>query len=339
MESKEILKKLVGFNTIEDKENKQIMDYIQELLTNKGFKTDYRSKCLVMSIKDSQDLGFLGHTDTVKASEKWIMAPFEMTEKDGVLYGLGVCDMKGGIAAILGTVIDTDWAMYKKGIKLYFTYDEEIGFLGINELLSMNEKFPDNMVIGEPTDNEIMYGSKGLLQLKIKFDGKAAHASTPQKGENAIEKCIGFINEFVGFYNKIKEEINKDFEIPYTTMNIGKIEGGNGLNVVPNSCEVMFDFRPVYSEHTALILEKIEELLKKYSGIYELIERVEPFVSEGYNIKTTNFITEASLVKAPNRYILGVGPVNPHEADEHITIESLEKLTKQYKEMINKFCN
>ena len=70
MEAKEILKELIKFDTYKDKENQQIMTYIQEILETKGFKVDYKSKCLVMSIKENCKVGFLGHTDTVQSGYK-----------------------------------------------------------------------------------------------------------------------------------------------------------------------------------------------------------------------------------------------------------------------------
>lgn len=334
---KEILKDLIAFNTVKDKENSEIMNYIEEILINKGFKTDYKSKCLVMSIKDKCNLGFLGHTDTVQAGDDWRINPFEMKENKEKLYGLGVCDMKGGIAAILQAVLEKDWENLKSGIKLYFTYDEEINFQGIKELVEKNEKFPQNMIIGEPTNNVIMNGSKGLLELKVLFSGVSAHSSMPCEGENAIEKCINFLNEFNNFYSKLKEDKNNNFEIGYTTMNIGKINGGKSINIVPNSCEVLIDFRIIKEEHTDLILTKINQLTRKYNGNYNIINNIKPFINQDEKIYPTNFITEASFIDAKNRYILGVGPINPHQANEYITIESLNKLAEQYKEMIYKY--
>lgn len=97
MEEFKILKDLVGFNTIKDFENEQIMDYIENYLKNLGFKTESRTKNLIMSIGENQTLGFLGHTDTVEYIEEF-KNPFQLTLKDGFLYGLGACDMKGGVA-------------------------------------------------------------------------------------------------------------------------------------------------------------------------------------------------------------------------------------------------
>lgn len=339
MIARNILKDLIGFNTIEDKQNKEIMDYIEDLLKSKGFETQYKSKCLVMSIKNKYNLGFLGHTDTVVAGSDWKTNPFEMKENEGKLYGLGICDMKGGIAGILQAVLETNWKNLKYGMKIYFTYDEEINFSGIKELVENKEKFPDNMIIGEPSNNVIMNGSKGLLELKITFNGISAHSSTPNKGENAIEKCISFLNDLKNFYNQLKMDKSNDFEIGYTTMNIGKIEGGKSINIVPNYCEVFIDFRVIRTEHINLILNKINKLAQKYEGTYNIINNIPPFINQGEKIYSTNFITEASFIECCNKYVLGVGPINAHKANEYITIESLEKLVKQYKKIINKFCS
>lgn len=339
MKAKDILKELIKFNTVNDKENQSIMNYIEKLLQNKGFKTEYKSKCLIMSIKDKYNLGFLGHTDTVMAGSDWEINPYEMKEDKEKLYGLGICDMKGGIAGILQAIIETDWEELKYGMKLYFTYDEEINFLGIKEIIEKKEKFPQNMIIGEPSNNIIMNSSKGLLEFKIAFTGISAHSSMINKGENAIEKSIEFLNELKSFYNELKKDKNDNFEIGYTTMNIGKIEGGKSINIVPSSCEVFIDFRLIKSEHKKLILNKISELTRKYNATYTIINSISPFANKNEKMNPTNFITEASFIDAENKYILGVGPINAHKANEYITTESLEKIIMQYKDMIYKFCS
>ena len=338
MIAKEILKELIRFDTYKDKENKKIMDYIQKLLIEKGFKIDYRSKCLVASIKEKCKLGFIGHTDTVQSGDDWIFNPLKLTEEDNKLYGLGTCDMKGGIAAILQAVLDIDWNKMNYGIKLFFTYDEEIGFGGIREINELKLDMPDNIIIGEPSNNVIMNGSKGLMEYKIEFNGKSAHSSNPKNGINAIEKCIKFINELEKFYQNLKKDIDNRFEIPYTTMNIGKIYGGKSINIVANNCSVEVDFRVINNDNRIKILNEINRLKDKLQCEYQVLNDIKPFISDCKNIKTTNFITEASFIKSKNRYILGVGPMNMHEANEYITIDSLEKLVIQYKKMIKKIC-
>lgn len=338
MQAKDILKELVKFNTYKDKENVEIINYIENILKKKGFKTEYKTKCLIMSIKDKCNLGFLGHTDTVKGGEDWKTNPLDLQEIDGKLYGLGSCDMKGGLSAILKASIDTDWEKMNSGIKLYFTYDEEIDFKGIKEINILNKKFPDHIIIGEPTNNETKNGSKGLLEFKIDFRGKSAHSSNPDKGVNAIEKCVRFLEDIKKFYNSLKLEKDNRFEISYTTMNIGKIDGGKSINIVPDNCTIYIDYRIINDTHREKILKKIEELQKKYQYKYEIINDIKSFISNDKNTMTTNFITEASFIQAKNKYILGVGPITAHEANEYVTVDSLEKLVEQYKQLINKLC-
>lgn len=131
MNSKEILKDLVSFNTFNDQENSKIINYLETYLKKLGFETEYKSKCLVMKTRQEAKVGFLGHTDTVYGSG-WTINPFELKEVDDKLYGLGTSDMKGGIASMLAAVSKIDWKKTKYGMKLIFTYDEEIGFSGIN---------------------------------------------------------------------------------------------------------------------------------------------------------------------------------------------------------------
>ena len=317
---KEILKDLVSINTINDKDNSKIVNYIESYLKDLGFTTEYKSKCLVMSNRKDCNIGFLGHTDTVDYSNDWDTNPFELVEKDNKFYGLGTCDMKGSIAVLLKLLKDINFK--DKGVKIILTYDEEIGFSGIKELLDKKIVFPDTMIIGEPTNNEIITSSKGLLDLKVIFKGLTAHASTPEEGINAIDKCIDFIN-------KLKKVMKKYESV---TMNVGKITGGRSSNMVPDYCEVALDFRTISKNQNKEIIEKIKSLIKDDS--LEIISNINPFKSND-EINISNFLTEASLIDSKNRYILGLNN-NAHKKNEFITKESIELLEKQYIELIEK---
>ena len=333
MNSKEILKELVEFNTINDKDNKKIINYLEKKLKSIGFKTEYKSNCLVMSNKEKCNIGFLGHTDTVSASNDWSYNPLKLTEEKGRLYGLGTSDMKGSIAAILSSVSKIDWSSMKNGIRLFFTYDEEIGFSGIKELTEKKYNFPNYMIIGEPTNNIVINSSKGLLELKINFKGVSSHSSTPEEGENAIEKCIDFINKLKLYYEELKKEkINSTF----ATMNIGIIKGGRSINIVADKCEIQIDFRTINKSQNERIINKINELITNNETL-EIINNINPFINNK-EIRISNYITEASFIDSKNRYILGVGPINAHKKDEYITIKSLEKLEDQYIKIIKDNC-
>ena len=155
---------------------------------------------------------------------------------------------------------------------------------------------------------------------------------------NAVKFLIE-LNEF--YQNEIKIFEDNSYEVPYTTMNVGIINGGSAKNSVPANCKVVMDFRIVKKEHINKIKEKIEELSNKYNCKTNIIECVEPFINKTsliQEIKTANFITEASFVKSKNKIILGLGPVTAHEVNEYITQESYEKTVAQYVEIINKVC-
>ena len=243
---------------------------------------------------------------------------------------------------MLDAILETDFSKLSSGMKMYFTYDEEIGFGGINELINRKEKFPNTIIFGEPTNNEIQVGSKGLFELELNFKGLKAHASNPAKGKSANINAINALYELNKFYEEnIKAEKDTKYEIPYTTMNIGIINGGTGKNSIPDNCFVTLDFRTITSKHSDLILNKIKELSIKYEFEFKVFERVEAFYNDIDNIdskKTSNFITEASLIQNRNRIILGLGQVTAHEINEHIAEESYKQLVEQYKELISMYC-
>ena len=247
--------------------------------------------------------------------------------------------MKSGIASIISAISQIDFDNLSKGIKLYFTYDEEIGFAGVKDVINYETNFPETMIIGEPTYNEIIVGSKGLIEYKISFKGIKTHSSTPEKGKSAIVSAISFINELNEFYQtEIKSNLNKNFEIPYTTMNIGKINGGSAINSVPDSCEFLVDFRTIDKIDEQKIIKKIKILEEKYQAKVQELNKLSPFINKSkISNKTCNFITEASFLDT-DRIILGAGPITAHEINEYITVESLYKLVEQYKELIEKYC-
>lgn len=342
MEEYKILKDLISINTIKDKENEKIINYIEEYLKNIGFKTEYKGKNLIMSMGKNAKIGFLGHTDTVEYIEGWNTNPFELTKNEEKLYGLGTCDMKGGIAAVLEAVSKIDFSKLSYGVKLYFTYDEEIGFSGIYDITDSNEIFPEIMIFGEPTDNEMLVGSKGLLEYELSFKGIKAHSSNPAKGKSANMNAVKLLFELEEFYNEeIKKYEQKRYEVPYTTMNIGTINGGSAKNSVSANCDVSIDFRVANKEHIKIIKEKIETLARKYECKVNLIEEIEPFINKCdfvKEIKTANFMTEASFVKDTTRIILGAGPITAHEVNEYITEKSYKKLVEQYGNLIMEVC-
>ena len=355
MRAQEILKDLVAINTIADKDNHLIMDYIGSFLEKQKFtvtrmknpKTE--KEVLIGQYGKDPAMGFLGHTDTVDITDGWVTDPHNLTEKDGVLYGLGACDMKGGIAAFLAAIEQTDLEKLEKGLAVYCTYDEEIMFGGVKDLVAADTKFPPHVIIAEPTDLIPMIGSKGLLEYIFTFKGVTTHSSTPIDGKSSNKNAVRFLNRMMDFEQELRKTPSPFFGVPYPTMNIGIIEGGTSINKVPDKTTVYLDFRICDSEREyPLIRKAVDDALEGLDGTYEIINDIAsfknnselvPVYEEKAGKKGQPFfgITEASFFEG-DRVILGPGPMTAHEANEHITVESLEKTTEIYSDMIQMLC-
>ena len=255
----DILKNLIEINTINDKENEKIRTYIKSLLKDKSFDFqeigEDKEKVLIAK-RGNPTVAFCCHTDTVDKSVYWTKEALKLTEDKDNYYGLGVSDMKGGTAALLEvvTTLPTDIPCM-----LCFTYDEEISFKGITELIKNNINLPDTIIFPEPTDLVPAIANKGCIEFSITFNGKSAHSSTPELGENALYKALDFIKEVKDFATELRKENLPLYEVPYTTFNLSKINGGNEINKVPDTCEITFDFRTITKEHNKKIIAKIAE--------------------------------------------------------------------------------
>lgn len=123
-------------------------------------------------------------------------------------------------------------------------------------------------------------------------------------------------------------------------MNLGVIKGGSAINSIPAECSALLDFRVIDTKHTEMIVDKIKEVSKKFDYEYKVLTSISPYINEtkiAKEVKTANFMTEASFVKCDTKVILGVGPVTAHEINEHISKESYNKLVEEYKNLIKKF--
>ena len=350
MKIEDILSNLVEINTVKDKDNKKIIDYIEDYLKKLGFITEYKTKCLVMSIGKNPILSFIGHTDVVSVTSNWNYPPFQLTKKQDKLIGRGTSDMKGGIAAFLYSLSKIDLKRMRNGIRICLTYDEELDFRGIKELVNKNIDFCKYSIIAEPTDNYPCIGSKGLLEYELIFRGIAVHSSTPIVNESSNENSIKFLSDLLKLENKFKKEKCDIFEVPYNTINIGVIKGGTNICTTSDYTKVLLGFRITKNKEDINYIKKyIEKLSKKYNKVeYKIKNEIVPFYNEdsiiNYYEKVANKkrkpffgVSEASFLDN-NRLILGPGPITAHEIDEYITKTSLMETVDIYIKIIKKIC-
>lgn len=350
MKIEDLLNDLIKINTVNDLENEKIINYLENYLKKLGFKTEYKSKCLVMSIGKDPIVSFIGHTDVVTASNDWTYQPFELTKIEDKLIGRGVSDMKGGIASFLYVLKQVDLKRLKRGIRVCFTYDEEKEFEGIKELVERNIDFCKYSIIGEPTDNYPCIGSKGLLEYELIFKGTAVHSSRPIPKESSNENAVLFLNDILKLNERLKKETSDLFEVPFNTINIGTINGGTNICTTSDYTKVLLGFRITKSEKDILRIKKyIDQLTKKYPKVeYKIINEIKPFYNEDSIINFYEEITkkkrkpffgvsEASFIDN-NRLILGPGLITAHEKDEFILKSSLIKTVTIYQELIEELC-
>ena len=335
MEVEEILAKLVSFNTVRDAENDQLFAFLREYLAPFGFTFKEVGGNLVAERGKNTRISFLGHVDVVPQGDNWSTDPFKLTKRGDKLFGRGTADMKGGLAAILFAAAQT-----KIPVKLFFTYDEEIGFSGIKELVASGEKFPKLMIVAEPTEEIPLTAGKGLLEYCIKFRGQRAHSSNPDAGQNAIYAAAEFIEQLRKFADDLRQIKDSRFAIPFTTMNIGQISGGDSINSVAESCELVIDFRTISPKSTDKCRSEVAKLCVKFNAKPETINDIAPFSNEISNLKilgdkfgAADYLTEASFLNVP-RIILGPGPNTSHNTNEYISLKSLKNTAKTYQKLM-----
>lgn len=368
----EILRKLVGFDTTSFKSNLDLIKFIENYLNDFNIKsklvydeTKNKANLFATIGKDSKGgIVLSGHTDVVPTkNQKWSSDPFTLTERDNKLFGRGSSDMKGFIAVVLSRISKMVETKLNKPIHLAFSYDEEIGCVGVHGLLDLIEKKsinPEFCIVGEPTSMEVVIGHKGKHAYDVKVDGYSCHSGQAPYGVNAINyaaKLISYIEEL----NKEKSKIgpfDNEYEIPYSTLSTGLINGGTILNIVPNLCLFEFEIRHLAEDDPKTIMQKIHDyadglIMKEmqkispkanitfaekinYPGL-NISETINPVkqVKNMLNVskhKKVIFGTEGGLFKKKLNIptiVCGPGSIDQaHKPDEYIAIEQLEKCGK-----------
>ncbi len=273
MNSKEMLAKLVSFDTISYKSNLDLIHWVRDYLSGFGIQSTLlhdagKNKANLHAVIGPQDkpgVVLSGHTDVVPVEgQAWDSDPFKLREHDGLLYARGTCDMKGFIAVTLAKVPE----MAKKGLKtpihLAFSYDEEVGCLGAHDIakhLGTLAVKPKLCIVGEPTSMKSITGHKGICSLNCAVHGKEAHSSLAPYAVNAVENAAELIAYIKSVARRMAHEgpFNKQFDPPFTTVHTGVVKGGTALNIVPNICEFAFEIRNIPEVDPQALIEEIRQ--------------------------------------------------------------------------------
>ena len=271
-ETREMIERLVGFDTTSAKSNLALIDFAQHYLESRGARcrrtlnAEASKANLFASLGPAAPGGVVlsGHSDVVPVDgQPWDSDPFRVVERDGRLYGRGTADMKSFLATALALVPEFQAQPLRRPIHIALSYDEEVGCTGVGAMLhdiTENLPAPEMVIVGEPTDMRIVNGHKGCYLFETRVKGQAAHSSQPHRGGNAIlaaGRLIAFLAEAAA-QKRRAAPADSPFDPPYTTFNLGQIEGGKAINIVAQDCSFTWEFRPLPGEDTEAIVAAFE---------------------------------------------------------------------------------
>ncbi len=272
MNTVELLRVLVGFDTTSHRSNLDLIRWVAEYLEAHGVKarlihSDDGAKANLLATIGPDVAGGIvlsGHTDVVPVDgQAWEADPFTLVEHDGRFHGRGAADMKGFIAACLAAVPCWRRLDLHRPIHLALSYDEEVGCFGVPRLIvemRAHVSTPALAVIGEPTQMRVGLAHRGFFGQRVTFCGRPAHSSDPALGVSAIEPAALLIAQLASLGRTLLMQGNR------TTFNVGRISGGTAINIVPGCCEVLWEFRPPDTASTAMVRGALARLLADVSS-------------------------------------------------------------------------
>ena len=363
-----LLEKLVGFPTVSTDSNLAMIEYLANRLQDVGAKVDVMSDHsgtkanLFATIGPEVSGGILlsGHCDVVPITDQaWSSDPFKLLKRDGNFYGRGTCDMKGFIAASIALAPMFATKVKDRPLHFAFTYDEETGCIGAGHLaenLRARGLVPAVAIVGEPTEMRIIEGHKGCYEYTTHFHGLEGHGSSPERGVNAVEYAVRYVNYLLQVKENLRNMSPADsrFDPPWSTVNVGAFNGGVAHNVIASKARVDWEMRPVQKTDADYVKASLlgyceNDLLPAMRAIFpdarietQTIGEVEGLipsdVNEARRIVTeltgrqdadvVPFGTEAGIFQAMGMDVVLCGPgsiAQAHKADEFVAIDQIKK--------------
>ncbi|SLN51266.1 Acetylornithine deacetylase [Roseovarius albus] len=364
----DLLGELIAFPTVSKDSNLDMINHLAGRLEDAGatvkiFQDDTGKKAnLFGSIGPDVEGGIVlsGHSDVVPVDgQDWTSDPFQMTERDGLLYGRGACDMKGFIAATVAMAPVLAQRIKNRPLHFAFTYDEEIGCFGAVDLiesLKANDIRPSVAIIGEPTSMRVIEGHKGCYEYSAHFCGLAGHGSAPDLGVNAVEYAARYIGRLLELKEQLRGMAPEDsrFVPPWTTISTGALHGGVAHNVIPERAQVDWDMRPVQMSDAEFVNENLQrycndvllpamqavspdasirvESIGEIDGLEPMDENeARDIIMELTGANGTDLVafgTEAGIFQGYNMSAVICGPGSieqAHKADEYVSIDQMQQ--------------
>lgn len=279
MRTLDILEKLVGFPSVVGTPNGEIVEWIADYLKSLGIRAhvlpgpegDRANLFATIGPVDRPGYILSGHMDVVPAAEAgWNSDPFRTRIEDDRIYGRGTSDMKGFLAAVLAAVPAMLSRPLSRPIQLAFSYDEEAGCRGVPHLLA---RLPDlctsplGAIIGEPSGMRAILAHKGKAAARLTLKGRSGHSSRPDLGLNAIHAMTEVQQAAVAAAETLTQgPFEAEFEPPYSSLSIGKISGGQAVNIIPELCSIELEARATSSADPETLLQPVRTAAEKLAA-------------------------------------------------------------------------
>ncbi|MBI1965258.1 MAG: acetylornithine deacetylase [Betaproteobacteria bacterium] len=271
-----MIRKLVAFPTVSRDSNLELIHFIRDTLKplDAGVRLTYddakRKANLFATLGPRAGAGIAlsGHTDVVPVEgQPWDGDPFQVTEKDGRLYGRGTADMKSFVACALALAPEFMERGLKAPLHLAFSYDEEVGCLGVGRMIADLARAgirPRSCIVGEPTLMRPVIAHKGKKSYRCTVRGLAGHSAYAPHGVNAVEYAAEAVAFLKGLARRHRDRgpYDRSFDVAHTTVHAGVIRGGTALNVIPHDCTFDFEFRHLPGDDPERLLREFSEFVK-----------------------------------------------------------------------------
>ncbi|MBU2533899.1 MAG: acetylornithine deacetylase [Alphaproteobacteria bacterium] len=364
-DTKDLLAKLVSFDTTSRNSNLPIIDFIEDYLATYGVAStrvpdetgEKSSLFATIGPENATGIALSAHTDVVPVDgQDWDTDPFTLTEKGSRLYGRGACDMKGFVACVMAHVPQFAQRQLKTPIHIAFSYDEEVGCTGVRPMIAqMGDRLikPRMVIVGEPTSMMVVDAHKGPVRWSVDIAGRPAHSSMAPLGVNTIAVAAELIAELSRIEIDLKEVRDERFDPPYTTLQVTEIKGGNASNIVPAATWFGWEIRAMpgadpdaiegrLRARAQALLPAMREVAPEADIVIRRTNDVPAFAADpesevlslslklaGQNETfAVSYATEASLFQNAGASSVVCGPgdiAQAHTANEWIEIDELDK--------------
>lgn len=275
-----MIERFISFDTTSHLSNLNLIEFVRDFLKEHGVEATLLHDAgggkanLFATIGPDVDGGIVlsGHTDVVPVEgQAWDTDPFSVVEKDGRLYGRGTSDMKSFSAIALAKIPELVKMNLVRPIHLALSYDEEVGCVGVHSLIDMLAEHatrPRAVIVGEPTDMKVVNAHKGIRSFRTEVKGLEAHSSQQHLGVSAIvmaARLISFLEEIASEMRE-RGDASGQFDPGYTTTQIGTIEGGTAVNIIPKDCSFSWEYRCLPDQDEEEILNRFNAFADTLAG-------------------------------------------------------------------------